>query len=359
MVRAPVPAAPSANRGEHTSIHDVASLAGVSPSTVSRSLRGLPNVSPGTRRRVLEAAQSLSYVASPTASTLATGRTSTIGVVVPFLGRWFFAQAVAGACEVLRDAGYDVLLYHLGNAEARDRFFQQMPLARRVDAVLVLSLPLTQEQTRALRTLGTPLVLLGVAAPGITCVRIDDLAGARSAVHHLLHQGHESIAMLSVPHGDLRFSASHERREGYRQALSAAGLDVRDDLLIASTHGIDGGAEAMSQLLAGDVLPTAVFAEYDEVAIGAIRTLRRAGIAVPEQLSVVGFDDHEMAAVVDLTTVAQPVHEQGAIAARLLLDTLAGRLQEPADVVLPTRLLIRGSTGRPPVRARRRGGRRR
>jgi DNA-binding LacI/PurR family transcriptional regulator len=340
------------------SILDVASRAGVSTATVSRSLRGLPNVSEATRRKVTDAARELSYVASPSASGLASGRTRTIGIVVPFMTRWFFAHAVAGACDVLREAGYDVLLHHIGGTEARDRFFQRMPLARRVDAVLVLTLPLTEEHTLALRALGLPLVVVGVRMPGVTSVCIDDREGARGAVNHLLHQGHEEIAMVSALDDDLGFSASRERRDGYRDALAGAGLGARDDMMVAGTYGIEGGCAAMEQLLSGGALPTAIFTEYDELAIGAIRTLTRAGMSVPANLSVVGFDDHEMAAVVDLTTVAQPVHQQGAVAARLLLDTLAGELPEPADVVLPTRLVIRGSTGRAPVR-RRRGRRRR
>jgi LacI family transcriptional regulator, repressor for deo operon, udp, cdd, tsx, nupC, and nupG len=347
------PATEVARGRTHSSILDVAALAGVSPSTVSRSLRGLPNVSAPTRQRVLEAARELSYVVSPGASGLASGQTRAIGVVVPFVTRWFFANAVAGACDVLAEAGYDVLLYHLGSADARDRFFDRMPLARRVDAVVTLTVPLTEDHTLGLRALGMPLVTVGAHMPGVTCVRIDDVAAAQSAVNHLIHQGHESIAMLTSLSDDpgLGFSSSRDRRKGYRLAMTTAGLEPRDDLIVGGTHGIEGGAEAMAQLLSGDALPSAIFAEYDELAIGALRTLRRAGIPVPAQLSIVGLDDHEMASVVDLTTVAQQVRDLGAVAARLLLDTLAGRLHEPADVLLPTRLLVRGSTG-PPSRRR-------
>lgn len=348
----PPAAAVSSGRAQHASILDVAALAGVSPSTVSRSLRGLPNVSPQTRQRVLEAARELSYVVSPGASGLASGQTRAVGVVVPFVTRWFFANVVAGACDVLAESGYDVLLYHLGSADSRDRFFDRMPLARRVDAVVTLTVPLTDEHTLGLRALGMPLVTVGAQMPGVSCVRIDDVAAAESAVNHLIHQGHESIAMLAgfSDEPGLGFSSSQDRHEGYRHAMTAAGLEPRGDLLVAGAHGIDGGAETMAQLLSGPQLPTAVFAEYDELAIGALRTLRRAGIEVPGQISVVGVDDHEMASVVDLTTIAQQVHELGVVAARLLLDTLADRLQVPADVVLPTRLLVRGSTGPPPTR---------
>lgn len=345
-----VPSGP--RRGRHAGIVDVAALAGVSAATVSRSLRGHGNVSPATRQRVLEAARELSYVVSPHASGLASGRTGTIGVVVPFVTRWFFANAVAGASDVLREAGFDVLLYHLGSAETRDRFFERMPLARRVDAVLTLALPLTDEHTLALRALDMPLVTLGARLPGVSCVRIDDVAAARSAVHHLLHQGHEEIAMITGVEDDRDFGfiSSQARRSGYRQAMESAGITPRDGLVVSGAYGIEGGAAAMTELMARPRLPTAVVAEYDELAIGALRSMRRASIRVPGRVSVVGVDDHEMASVVDLTTVAQPVQEQGAIAARLLLEALDGTSTEPVDVVVPTRLVVRSSTGPPSSR---------
>jgi LacI family transcriptional regulator, repressor for deo operon, udp, cdd, tsx, nupC, and nupG len=351
LVNSPLdPPATGNRRARRASILDVAALAGVSASTVSRSLRGHSSISTATRQRVLEAATELSYSASPQASGLASGRTRTIGIVVPFVTRWFFVNIVAGAYEILHEAGYDVLLYHLGNAQARDRFFERMPLARRVDAVLALTLPLTDEHTLALRALDMPLVTVGAVLPGVPCVRIDDVAAMRTSVHHLLHQGHEQIVMITGMDDEqgFGFAASGQRRRGYRQAMADAGLGRHVDLVSADAYGIEGGAAAMAALMDRPTLPTAVVAEYDELAIGAMRTLRRASIAVPGRLSVVGVDDHEMASVVDLTTVAQPVQEQGAVAARLLLDTLGENAASvPSDVVLPTRLVVRGSTGTP------------
>ena len=208
-------------RSRHASILDVAALAGVSAATVSRSLRGRGSVSPTTRQRVLDAARELSYSASPHASGLASGRTTTVGIVAPFIGRWYFANAVAGAADALAEAGYDVLLYHLADAAARDRFFERMPLARRVDAVLTMTMPLTEEHTLALRALDMPFVTLGARIPDVPCVRIDDAAAMRTAVHHLLHQGHEQIAMIAGIEDDRQFGflSSAARRRGYRQAL--------------------------------------------------------------------------------------------------------------------------------------------
>lgn len=338
-----------AARPRRANILDVATLAGVSPATVSRSLRNHPNVSPSTRQRVLDAARELAYTVSPHASGLASGRTRTVGVVVPFVTRWFFANIIAGAYDALSAAGYEVLLYHLGDASSRDRFFDRMPLARRVDAVLTAAIPLSAEHTLALRALDMPMVAVGAHIPGVPSVGIDDAAACRTAVHHLIHQGHENIAMIAglLDDHQFGFASSRARRTGYEAAMSAADLDGNAQVLTAGSYGIEAGAAAMATILAGPTLPTAVVTEYDELAIGVLRAMRRASVAVPGRVSVIGIDDHEMASVVDLTTVAQPVREQGAVAARLLVETLDGRLDEPPDVVLPTRLVVRGSTGSP------------
>ena len=229
----------------------MAALAGVSASTVSRSLRGHSSISAATRQRVLEAARELSYSASPQASGLASGRTLTIGVVVPFVTRWFFVNVVAGAYEVLHEAGLRRPALPPRDRQARDRFFERMPLARRVDAVLTLTVPLTEEHTLALRALDMPLVTVGAALPGVSCVRIDDVAAMRTAVHHLLHQGHEQIVMITGMEDEpgFGFASSRCRREGYREAMAAAGLDPRIDVVSAATlrdrgrRRRDGGAD--------------------------------------------------------------------------------------------------------------------
>jgi LacI family repressor for deo operon, udp, cdd, tsx, nupC, and nupG len=330
----------------HASIEDVARRAGVSAATVSRSLRGLSNVSPQTRARVARAAAELSYVASPAASRLASGRTQAIGVVVPFVTRWFFSQVVSGAEAVLHEAGLDLLLYNVGDDEGRQRFFSRMPLHRRVDAVLVISVPLSAAELAALHALARPVVLVGRPAPGCGSVGIDDAGGAATAVRHLLNLRHEHVAMVSGDGEDpLGFPTSRDRRRGFAEALTAAGGALRAEHTVSAPWGLGGGAEAMAQLLAADRLPSAVFFESDEMAFGGMRTVRQAGLDVPGDISIVGFDDHEMAGVVDLTTIAQPVRRQGEIAARMLLDALAGHDDVPADVRLPTRLVVRGSSG--------------
>ena len=337
-----------------TSIKDVARSVGVSTATVSRALRGLPRVSDETRDRVLAAAAELDYVASPNAAGLASGRTRSVGVIVPFVTRWFYAGVVQGAEELLREAGYDLLLYNLGGSqEARQRIFRGDLLRKRVDAVLVLSLTPTDAEVASLGRLNRPVAVVGASVPGWGSVRIDDQATARIAMQHLLALGHRRIAYIGGSLTDqLDFAAPLDRLTGYREALRGAGVRADPRLEMVGDFTVRGGLAAMTTLLASHPRPTAVFAASDEMAIGAVHAARSAGLRVPEDLSVIGVDDHEMAEFFELSTVAQPVHLQGRLAAGLLLDALADRraagpAQEPQALTVPTRLIVRATTAPP------------
>ena len=337
----------------HAGIFDVARRAGVSASTVSRSLRGSSKVSEHTRERVLRAAAELHYVPSPAASRLASGRTHAVGVIVPFDTRWFFSEVLTGVEAALREEGYDLLLYNVGDADGRTRFFSTMPLLRRVDAVLAVASSLDQAEQDALRSLRVPLAVVGGLMPGFTRVGVDDRGGAVMAVRHLVLLGHRDIVMISgEPDDPVGRATTAARRAGFEAVLAEAGIGTADRV-IAEPWGVSGGMRAVERLLARRTLPTAIFAEADEMALGALQVLRRAGLDVPGRVSVVGFDDHEMAPAGDLTTIAQPVRRQGELAAGWLLSVLAGREQDgPVELVLPTRLVVRGTTGPPPAALR-------
>jgi LacI family repressor for deo operon, udp, cdd, tsx, nupC, and nupG len=325
-------------------IEDVALQAGVSTATVSRALRGLSHVAEPTRLKVVEAAKSLDYVVSPSASSLASGRTQMVGVVVPYVSRWFFGQVIAGVEGALRTAGFDMLLYSVGTDESRRRFFNEMPIRRRVDALLVLTLPLAYHEVEALRFLRMPTALVGAAVRGFSSVGIDDVAGATTATRHLINLGHERIAMISGGTADHEhFTAPQDRSRGYRFALASAGLLIDPDLDVDGEYTREGGERAMSALLSLQSPPTAVFAQSDEMAYGALRALRRAGLRCPEDVSIVGFDDHEMADFLDLTTISQPVHAQGAAAAARIIVALGGET-DPVQQLFPTQIVIRGTT---------------
>jgi DNA-binding LacI/PurR family transcriptional regulator len=335
-----------------TRIDDVARLAGVSTATVSRALRGLPTVSATTRERVLDAAARLGYTASPSASRLAGGKTHTVAVVVPRITRWFFSTVVEAVEERLHAAGYDLLLFNLGGSEnARQRLLYTSNLHKRVDALMLVATPLAERDFVAVSELALPGVTVssGTPVPGWPSVRIDDVGAARTATTHLLTLGHHRIAHISGDPGDeLAFSTHIDRRRGYREALRACGISPDPALDVEATFTISGGSLATIELLARGDPPTAIFAACDEMAMGAISTLRQHGLRVPEDVSVIGVDDHDVAGVVGLTTVAQPAAAQGRVAAESLLGPLDTDGDGAApDVILPTRLVVRASTAPP------------
>jgi DNA-binding LacI/PurR family transcriptional regulator len=336
-----------------TSIKDVAREVGVSTATVSRALRGLPRVSDETRFKVLQVAAKLDYVASPHAASLASGQTRAVGVVVPFVTRWFYGSVIQGAEELLREAGYDLLLYNLaGDTEARHRVFRTHLLRKRVDAVLVLSLTPTDDEVAALSRLDRPVAVVGASVPGWSSVRIDDVETARIAMRHLIDLGHRRIGYVGGSLEDqLDFAAPLDRLNGYRAAMAETGLPLDPALEVVGDFTVRGGLAATRLLLEAQPRPTAVFAASDEMAVGVVHAVREAGLRVPEDVSVIGIDDHEMAEFFELTTVAQPVREQGQLAASLLLEALeedGHPYRQPPAITVPTRLVVRRTTAPPP-----------
>jgi LacI family repressor for deo operon, udp, cdd, tsx, nupC, and nupG len=332
------------------SIEDVARRAGVSIATVSRALRGLPDVAASTRDRVLVAANELNYVASPFAARLASGRTATVGLVVPFVNRWFFAEVIDTVENALRHAGYDLLLYNLGDADGRSRFFDVMPMRKRVDGVLVASLVLDDAEFCALTELSRPVGLLGLQRKGFLSACIDDIGSARTAVEHLLDLGHRRIALIGGDTDDpMAFTPPLQRRDGYRDALRAAGVEPEPELDQPGHFTPEGGAAATRRLLALGERPTAIFAESDEMAYGALREIGRAGLRVPEDIAVIGFDGQPFSELMDLSTMRQPVAEQAQDVTGRLLQLVAGEPEAATNParVLSTELIVRGSTVSP------------
>jgi DNA-binding LacI/PurR family transcriptional regulator len=273
-----------------------------------------------------------------------------VGVVLPYAGRWFFAEVVRGIEEALREAGYDLVLHVLADGRRRQEFFAALPVRRRVDAVLVVALPLDEREVAVLRSLGLPLACVAEPMHGIHGDRIDNVAAARLATQHLLNLGHRRIACIG---GDLdgpeRFSVPGLRTEGFRQALRDAGVPLRPDWERDGRFTARGGELAMTALLSQPGgRPTGVFCQSDEMAFGALRALRRSGLRCPDDVSLVGIDDHELSETFDVTTVAQPVVAQGAAAARWLLTRIEEGGEpggEGHEVALhPVRLVLRGTT---------------
>jgi DNA-binding LacI/PurR family transcriptional regulator len=333
-------------------IDDVARLAGVSTATVSRALSGNGPVSTATRARVLGAASELGYVVSSDASSLASGRTRNIGAVVPHLNRWFFTSVIEGAERALLRHGYDLTLYNLsGDGEERRKVFEHHLLRGRVDAVFTVSLELSDEEAGRLLAIGKPIVGVGGPLPGVSTLTIDDVAVARLATEHLVSLGHRRIAHIGGSREfDLDFHIPTSRRLGYEQALADAGLRVEDGLHRAADFTIPGGYDAAKQLLGSPHdRPTAIFAASDEMAIGAILAARDLGLGVPQDVSVIGIDDHPLAEFFGLSTVAQHPVQQGERAAELLLSALQATTSAPAKPApvshtAPADLIVRSST---------------
>ncbi len=325
-------------------IRDVAREAGVSTATVSRALRGLPNVDPVTREHVKRVADRLDYVISPAASRLASGRAGSIAVITPFLARWYFSKVLHGVERILQRSDLDLLLYSTGDPSEVHRVPPHRRLRRRVDAVLVIGLPVDSPDLQELFELDLPVTLIGAHSAGVSSVSIDDVEGGRMATQHLVNLGHERIGLISGRPLPTPFFPENDRLSGYQQALSASGLVVDQQLQVPGFFTIEGGEHAMTAQLAQPKPPTAVFAMSDEMAFGALRALRRHGLQPGRDVSIVGFDGHEMADLLDLTTVCQPAEDLGALAARCLLDLLDDPSIEPQAKRLPTQLYVRGST---------------
>ncbi len=328
---------------------DVAERAGVSVSTVSRTLRGLPTVAPDARRRVEQAVAELSFVASKQAAGLVTGKTGAVAVLAPHINSWFAGSVLSGVGEVLRRTGRDMIVYSVSDMAERTAFFGRLPARRNADALLVLSFDLTDGEYAGLDGLGMPVVYVSQHAPGRTSVYVDDVAGARGGTRHLLNLGHRRIAFAhSVDRSGFTYS-SRERVTGYRQALEEARVPLDDELVVATRGGRADTRRAVGRLLGLRQPPTAVFAEADHIALEVLRILRDSRIRVPEQISVLGFDDQDIAEWLDLSTVAQPAKDIGRTAGELASALIDGLdTGEGPHIVLPTHLIPRGSTAPAP-----------
>ncbi len=334
-------------------IGDVAATAGVSVATVSRALRGLPNVAPETRARVMAAADALSYVADPYASRLAAGRTRTIGVVVPRIGQWYYASLLDAVHGIVGTAGYDLLPLALTNPDERQLFLEQLPFRKRVDGLVVVDVPMTDDELRRMGDADVPIVTVGLRTRTFSSLTVDNLRGARMATEHLLGLGHVRLGFLGGHQPEpFDFPIPRLRREGFTEALAARGLSVEVAWMADAELTPAGGAEAMTAIMHADERPTGIVAMADEMAIGAMQVAHDLGLRIPEDLSIVGFDDHDLAEYVGLTTVRQDVSAQGRAAAGWILEAVAaaGGL-EPHHDVLPTRLVVRRSTAAPPLAA--------
>ena len=343
-------------------IKDVADRAGLSIATVSRALSGKANVSAKSRKLAKTAAAELGFVPSYHASSLASGRNHNVGLVLPSVHRWYFSSVLEGVSATLLDAGYDLTLYNVGDqAVRRESVLNDFLLRKRLDAVIAVALVLTDDEIQQLLAIHRPIVGIGGALAGASTIRINDSGLSRMATNHLIQLGHTRIAHLTGdPALNQDFKLPGIRQAGFEAAMKDAGLTVRPEWQISADFTIQGAYASARRLLGmGTERPTAVFAASDEMAIGTILAARDFGLRVPHDLSVIGMDGHELGEVFGLTTINQDARGQGALAARLLLETLdagaaagndgAATPRGATDREYPTELVIRTSTAVPPA----------
>ncbi|MCM3267493.1 catabolite control protein A [Paenibacillus elgii] len=329
-------------------IYDVAREAGVSMATVSRVVNNNPNVKPQTRKKVFEAIERLGYRPNAVARGLASKKTTTVGVVIPDISNSIFSEVARGIEDIANMYHYNIILSNADKKKEKEIRVINTLLEKQVDGLLFMGGAITEEHIQAFKTSSVPVVLCATADEQrtIPSVDIDHEKAAFDAVNVLLENGHRDIAMIS---GTLQDPANgYARYQGYKKALEAANIPLREDLVRIGNYRYESGLEVTKYFLELDNRPTAIFAATDEMAIGAIHTLQDNGLKVPEDMSVISVDNIRMASMVRplLTTVAQPMYDIGAVAMRLLTKLMNKETKDASElsqVILPHEVIYRNS----------------
>jgi DNA-binding LacI/PurR family transcriptional regulator len=334
------------------SIKDIARAAGVSHSTVSRSLSASPLVNPATKARIQRLAHEMGYTPNAAARSLVMGQSRTVGVVVTTIADPFIAEVVQGIESTAYEHGYTVILASSNSDSSRELATVEMLRSKRVDSVIVTASRVGALYQDHLERIGVPVVVINnhseQSGRYLFSVTVDNEHGGDLATRHLIELGHGRIAYVSGP---ANHSSNTGRLAGYHQALTQAGLPFDAALVVPGNGRVDSGEQAWPLLAALAERPTAVFCYNDMTAIGLLRSVRAAGLAVPRDLSIVGFDDISFASFVSpaLTTVAQPQFEMGQQAMQMALTLMNKAAPETpvSDVVIKGKLIVRESSDVP------------
>jgi LacI family transcriptional regulator, galactose operon repressor len=327
-------------------IHDVAQEAGVGIGTVSRVVNNSPDVKSATRERVLAAIHRLNYKPDPIARSMISKRTNSIGTIVPFFTRPFFMEVLRGVEAVIARLRRELVLYNVETTAQRDRFFSELPLHRKVDGLLIISLSPDDAIARMFRELGTPVVLIDAYSPLLTSLVVNNVEGAYQAVKRLIELGHRHIGFINGEiEGNFKFNDANDRLIGLHRALGEAGLLFEPEQVLISEWSRKGGKHAALQLLTQQKRPTAIFAASDVQAVGALEAARELSLRVPEQLSVIGFDGIEVSELLELSTMQQPMQEMGELGASRLVELIENPSHPPELIRFDTKLVERRTTG--------------
>ncbi|MGB4476255.1 MAG: LacI family DNA-binding transcriptional regulator, partial [Bacillota bacterium] len=328
-------------------IKDIARKVGVSPSVVSRALNNKYGVKESTRQAVLRAAKELGYHPNVAARSLVTKRTEMIGVIIPDISEPFYSRMIKGMEYVASKTGYTLLFSNSYESLEQSKAVVKMVEAQRVEGLIVVGSSLKErDYIYSLIDKGTPFVVIErhYSDPRMNCIWVDNVVGGYVATKHLIQCGHTRVAHIS---GDLDVEVAAERLKGYKKALDEAGIPFSPDLVVSGAFVWQDGYHGMKALLSRTPRCTAVFAGNDSMAYGALQAIAEAGLSVPQDISVIGFDDLEFSSLTNppLTTVRQPRYEMGRDAARLLVTCLEQSTQDKGmKICYPPEIVIRRST---------------
>ena len=333
---------------ETVTIRDVARHAGVGVGTVSRVLNDSQSVRESTRLKVLAAIDDLHYSPSPVARRLSRGKTMAIGVIVPFFTNASVVKRLQGVSSIVAKSDYDLVLFDVENVENRDTFFSKIVQRKLVDGLLIVSLKPNPSDMEYILKAQIPVVSVDVKDTRVNSIIVDNVCGGKIATRHLIELGHKKIAHVSdYPDNPFNHLPVQDRIKGYRSALTEAGLPYREEYYRFGDLNREEACRLANEILTLPDPPTAIFAYCDTQAFGVIEAARDLGLRVPEDLSVIGFDDIDAAEFAQLTTIRQSLHESGVRGAELMLQVLDDPSMAPAEIHLPTELVVRRTTAEP------------
>ena len=332
---------PSTATGSVT-IYDVAERAGVSIATVSRVLNTPSQVNEATRSRVLMAIDALGFVPKAEATARARKSAGRIGVLAPFFTYPSFVQRLRGVSEFMAGSSYELVIYNVDTVERREAYLASLPIARRLDGLIVMALPFGDEAANRLIAHGLQVVLIECAHRLFSSVEIDDHEGGRIAGAYLAERGYRRIGFVGdaeLP--EYAIPTSERRLNGFRDALRGHCIELPPQYIMRSPHGMERARLQTLQLFDLPEPPNAIFAPSDTQAMGVLKAARQRKLRVPEDLAVIGFDNIDAADYIGLTTIGQPLDESGRVAAEMLISCLADATRAVRRVQLPLTLICR------------------
>jgi LacI family transcriptional regulator len=327
-------------------INDVAKIAGVSKATVSRVLNGSKPVSEDIRNKVMKVVQETNYKPSSLARSLVSKKTNIFGIIIPDVSNPFFSELVKGVQMTANENGYNILLCNTYDEFDKEMEYLNILDDKEVDGIIFLTSKIEEKHKEFFSSYKNPTVTVSRRFEDmpISSVDIDNFSAAYEVMNYLINLNHKKIAMIRGPLYDK--STGYDRYKGYEKALEDSNINLDENLVVEGKFKVKDGYNAMSKLLTLKELPTAVFCACDEMAIGAIKCIYESGFKVPEDISVVGFDDIPIASmfIPSVTTVRQPVFDFGEKAVDILLRQIKSGVHEEENIVLPTKIIIRKST---------------